>query len=273
MCNCVRCSYLLGLLAMIKCSICSYQCDNWYVSNWRLACHINFSWGSVFSSLLRSLQVLHQACTLPGGSTPFGVTSHWIHGTIATTVLIWEWDAKPKATGAEHNGTTFHPSPCYKFYLLVGFALTIPSILAEGAIALSVTLSGGALFASWKLLQFPSSLIVKVILAIFRRASAQHTFPWLQDWEWKGSGKPRRRPRRRRTILSRFSVIRSWLQDWEWKGSGKDGSKIHPSPWYKLYFSVISSFYSICKLTWLVLGGDPAARSHRVEQFTALWGL
>ena len=27
---------------------------------------------------------------------------------------------------------------------------------------------------------------------------------------------------------------------------------------------------SFCKLTWLVLGGDPAARSHRVEQFTAL---
>ena len=27
-------SYLLGLLAMIKCSICSYQCDNWYVSHW-----------------------------------------------------------------------------------------------------------------------------------------------------------------------------------------------------------------------------------------------
>ena len=24
------------------------------------------------------------------------------------------------------------------------------------------------------------------------------------------------------------------------------------------------------KLTWLVLGGDPAARSHRVEQFIAL---
>ena len=24
------------------------------------------------------------------------------------------------------------------------------------------------------------------------------------------------------------------------------------------------------KFTWLVLGGDPAARSHRVEQFTAL---
>ena len=27
------------------------------------------------------------------------------------------------------------------------------------------------------------------------------------------------------------------------------------------------------KLTWLVLGGDPAARSHRVEQFIALRGL
>ena len=26
----------------------------------------------------------------------------------------------------------------------------------------------------------------------------------------------------------------------------------------------------VCKLAWLVLGGDPAARSHRVEQFTAL---
>ena len=25
-----------------------------------------------------------------------------------------------------------------------------------------------------------------------------------------------------------------------------------------------------CKLTWLVLGGDPAVRSRRVEQFTAL---
>ena len=27
---------------------------------------------------------------------------------------------------------------------------------------------------------------------------------------------------------------------------------------------------NIVKLTWLVLGGDPAARSHRVEQLTAL---
>ena len=45
-------TYLLGLLAMIKCSICSYQCDNWYVSNRKLACHINFSWGVEIVSLL-----------------------------------------------------------------------------------------------------------------------------------------------------------------------------------------------------------------------------
>ena len=33
---------------------------------------------------------------------------------------------------------------------------------------------------------------------------------------------------------------------------------------------VISVLVTICcKLTWLVLGGDPVARSHRVEQFTA----
>lgn len=37
--------YLLGLLAMIKCSICSYQCDNWYTSDWRFHCHNNFSRG------------------------------------------------------------------------------------------------------------------------------------------------------------------------------------------------------------------------------------
>ena len=32
----VKVSYLLGLLAMIKCSICSYQCDNWYAPTKRL---------------------------------------------------------------------------------------------------------------------------------------------------------------------------------------------------------------------------------------------
>ena len=40
-------------------------------------------------------------------------------------------------------------------------------ILAEGAIALPVTLSGGALFACRKLLQFLSCLFVKVILVFY----------------------------------------------------------------------------------------------------------
>ena len=31
-----------------------------------------------------------------------------------------------------------------------------------------------------------------------------------------------------------------------------------------------SAMHGLFKLTWLVLGGDPAVRSHRVEQFTAL---
>ena len=74
--------------------------------------------------------------------------------------------------GATING--LHAVPAHIFCKLSASNLVKDAILAEGARALSVTLSGGALFASWKLLQFPSSLIVKVILAIFRRASAQH---------------------------------------------------------------------------------------------------
>jgi len=65
-------SYLLGLLAMIKCSICSYQCDNWYVSNWRLDCHIYFWWGGAFLSLLRSPHVLHQNRTYLVAAHPLG---------------------------------------------------------------------------------------------------------------------------------------------------------------------------------------------------------
>jgi hypothetical protein len=66
--------YLLGLLAMIKCSICSYQCDNWYVSNWRLACHIYFSLGRRSLELAQSPSCVALAWHLAGRSTPFGVT-------------------------------------------------------------------------------------------------------------------------------------------------------------------------------------------------------
>ena len=67
-------AYLLGLLAMIKCSICSYQCDNWYVSNWRLACHMNVSAGSCCPELAQAHSSVALAWHAARGSTPFGVT-------------------------------------------------------------------------------------------------------------------------------------------------------------------------------------------------------
>ena len=43
-CNTSECKpYLVGLLAMLKCNICFYQCGNCYVSNWRFACRLIFS--------------------------------------------------------------------------------------------------------------------------------------------------------------------------------------------------------------------------------------
>ena len=68
-------AYLLGLLAMIKCSICSYQCDNWYISNWRFDCHINFCQGGYLLSLLRLTPSVALAPHTAGCSTPFGETS------------------------------------------------------------------------------------------------------------------------------------------------------------------------------------------------------
>ena len=67
-------SYLLGLLAMIKCSICSYQCDNWYVSNWRLACHLIFQRGGCIQGLPWAPQVLHWHGTLLWATHPLWVT-------------------------------------------------------------------------------------------------------------------------------------------------------------------------------------------------------
>ena len=67
-------AYLLGLLAMIKCSICSYQCDNWYVSNWRLACHINFCLGRCSLELAQRPLCVALAWHFARRSTPFGVT-------------------------------------------------------------------------------------------------------------------------------------------------------------------------------------------------------
>ena len=65
-------SYLLGLLAMIKCSICSYQCDSWYVSNWGLACHINLFLGRVCLELAPALLSVALAWHFARCSTPSG---------------------------------------------------------------------------------------------------------------------------------------------------------------------------------------------------------
>ena len=75
--SCNEQTYLLGLLAMIKCSICSYQCDNWYVSNWRLACHINFYMGRCPLELAQGLSRVALAWHKAGGCTPFGVTNKY----------------------------------------------------------------------------------------------------------------------------------------------------------------------------------------------------
>ena len=72
--NTVYMIYLLGLLAMIKCSICSYQCDNWYVSNWRLACHIYFSLGRCSLELAQGPSGFALASHPARSSTPFWVT-------------------------------------------------------------------------------------------------------------------------------------------------------------------------------------------------------
>ena len=79
-------SYLLGLLAMIKCSICSYQCDNWYVSNWRLACHINFYMGRCFLELAQKPSSVALAWHFARSSTPFGVTNRSL-AFLSLTVL------------------------------------------------------------------------------------------------------------------------------------------------------------------------------------------
>ena len=91
---------------------------------------------------------------IPGDSTPFGVT-------------------RSKSTKCDCQASKFWSSCCADKQILRSLLNSFRTILAEGATVPSVTLSGGALFASWQLLQFLSSLIAKVSLAIFRRASAQ----------------------------------------------------------------------------------------------------
>ncbi len=72
-------SYLLGLLAMISVVfvlISVTTCDNWYVYNRRLACHINCCWGSVSP-----------------GPLCVALTWHWASGStlqLRSEIYIWK---------------------------------------------------------------------------------------------------------------------------------------------------------------------------------------
>ena len=93
--QCVR-AYLLGLLAMIKCSICSCQCDNWYVSNWRLACHIYFWLGKSSLELARRASHVALALHKAGSSIPLGVTMLDTHTAQHNKRHSWSMCVGPK---------------------------------------------------------------------------------------------------------------------------------------------------------------------------------
>ena len=115
-------SYLLGLLAMIKCSICSYQCDNWYVSNWRLACHISVCWGSVFLSLLGGLHVLRWHGTEPVVAHPVG--SLWYGSYHQTSIHFISHTTNPNALASTPRPSqrSFHSIPIFRLWLKIGRA-------------------------------------------------------------------------------------------------------------------------------------------------------
>ena len=102
-------TYLLGLLAMIKCSICSYQCDNWYDSNMSLCLSHYFFRGSVHLSLLGGLQVLPWHRTQPGAAHPLGL--HFAKKIKFSIVS----DAHHAADGLLEQNTSLMPSGLFLF--------------------------------------------------------------------------------------------------------------------------------------------------------------
>ena len=67
-------------------------------------------------------------------------------------------------------------------------------------------------------------------------------------------------------------IAQGWLKSREDRQVSEEGERTWRQQRRTLLNSIMkrSSLRNITKVTWLVLGGDPAARSHRVEQFTAL---
>ena len=70
-------SYLLGLLAMIKCSICSYQCDNWYTSPSKRR-----------AGPLSRIYIRKSACCMPGRSA-----QRWVRKKQRWQRLLSAWPA------------------------------------------------------------------------------------------------------------------------------------------------------------------------------------
>ena len=70
-------AYLLGLLAMIKCSICSYQSDIWYTDHVSVSLSLQFFLGELGCRACTSpFSRVPTSGTLALGANPFGGTSH-----------------------------------------------------------------------------------------------------------------------------------------------------------------------------------------------------
>ena len=67
-------------------------------------------------------------------------------------------------------------------------------------------------------------------------------------------------------------IAQGWLKSREDRQVSEEGERTWMQQRRTLWNLTLtkSSLRKVTKLTWLVLGGDPAARSHRVEHFTAL---
>ena len=69
-------AYLLGLLAMIKCSICSYQCENWYLKHCFSSFHINLSTSSWKNACILLDTGVDGLAQPPSDAEPSGVPNH-----------------------------------------------------------------------------------------------------------------------------------------------------------------------------------------------------
>ena len=71
--------YLFGLVIMITCSICSCQCDNRYVSNWRPVCRIlSFSGEGSSSCVIVCMHPLYAHDSAAPAQVEFTYWTNWL---------------------------------------------------------------------------------------------------------------------------------------------------------------------------------------------------